>query len=481
MNATGNPTALEHLKLRRRAQRSLILRSSLLSATDLIVGVALAHLFGLIFLPVDSGNWLTESFTSSFDREILFCIVILVLALRELQSADAVSFAARRGFTLALPARCIIVLAVVAAVEFAILRSGPLQLLRLLGCNGSFLVWFCLSRRIIITYCYHSEKNRPAREAANAVRPPNVTGQLAIRLAADAAVISILDEDLTELDGGPAASAEISELRELVRDGAVDAILLAVNRSDLSVAQPVVRQSDGLPLSVAGIVDATDPATAGRSIRAAVSVPGAMAVSGSLQHCDLRLKSIMDIVGAMVLLCLFSPVAIFVSLAIVLDSAGPVIYRQPRNGWGGRLFTIIKFRTMYQTADAVFRQTSRDDPRCTRVGSILRRTSLDELPQLWNVLRGDMSLVGPRPHADKFHIDAAGSRVVAEYALRHRVKPGLTGWAQIHGSRGAISTPEQMRIRIEYDLHYIDHWSIWLDIYILFLTPFAVLKGENAF
>jgi putative colanic acid biosynthesis UDP-glucose lipid carrier transferase len=132
--------------------------------------------------------------------------------------------------------------------------------------------------------------------------------------------------------------------------------------------------------------------------------------------------------------------------------------------------------------DCQHRQTTRNDPRCTRVGSILRRTSLDELPQLWNVMRGDMSLVGPRPHADMLHTaESAACSVVAEYAQRQRVKPGLTGWAQINGARGAATTTEMLRRRVTYDLYYIDNWSIWFDVTIIIRTPWIMLRGNNAY
>jgi lipopolysaccharide/colanic/teichoic acid biosynthesis glycosyltransferase len=144
---------------------------------------------------------------------------------------------------------------------------------------------------------------------------------------------------------------------------------------------------------------------------------------------------------------------------------------------------VYKFRTMRYGPEVLLQcQTIRNDPRFTRVGAFLRRSSLDELPQLWNVVCGDMSLVGPRPHAEVFHMrEPAAYAVVDEYAQRQRVKPGMTGWAQIHGLRGAMHTEEQLRRRIEFDLYYIDHWSIWLDIKILARTPCVVLAAENAY
>jgi lipopolysaccharide/colanic/teichoic acid biosynthesis glycosyltransferase len=171
-----------------------------------------------------------------------------------------------------------------------------------------------------------------------------------------------------------------------------------------------------------------------------------------------------------------------IAAAITLESPGPIIFRQRRSGWGGGSFVLFKFRTMYAVSHGPVRQTRRRDPRCTRVGTFLRRSSLDELPQLINVLLGDMSLVGPRPHVDNLHADAMVSQnVVVEYAQRYRVKPGMTGWAQVNGFRGATTTAEQLRRRVEHDLFYIENWSLLFDIRILLLTPFTVLSGENAF
>ena len=171
-----------------------------------------------------------------------------------------------------------------------------------------------------------------------------------------------------------------------------------------------------------------------------------------------------------------------IAVAIAIDSPGPVIFRQRRNGWAGCSFVIFKFRTMRANDCGLDRQATRRDPRCTRVGNFLRRTSLDELPQLLNVLLGDMSLVGPRPHVDALHTaQIVGQRIVAEYAQRYRVRPGLTGWAQINAYRGTARNAEEFRRRVEHDLFYIENWSLLFDARILLATPFVVMKGVNAF
>lgn len=172
-----------------------------------------------------------------------------------------------------------------------------------------------------------------------------------------------------------------------------------------------------------------------------------------------------------------------IALAVRLDSPGPVLFRQRRTGFNGRDFFVFKFRTMYhEHADhEVQRQVQEGDPRVTRVGAILRRTSLDELPQIFNVLRGDMSFIGPRPHAPGTR---AGGKLFEEvtdrYAARHRVKPGLTGLAQVRGYRGQTDTEEKLLLRVESDLEYIEKWSLWLDVVIVLRTLLAVARMRNA-
>jgi Undecaprenyl-phosphate glucose phosphotransferase len=191
-------------------------------------------------------------------------------------------------------------------------------------------------------------------------------------------------------------------------------------------------------------------------------------------------KRSFDIVFASLALVASLPLLVLVAIAIALDSRGPVLFRQTRHGFNGKPFKIFKFRTMSVIEDGDFvGQATRGDQRVTRVGAWLRKTSIDEIPQLLNVLRGEMSIVGPRPHAaahNKYF-----EKCVENYAFRHHVKSGITGWAQVRGSRGETETVEKIQERVDLDLWYIKHWSPQLDLAILFRTIGVVLSGKNAF
>ena len=202
-------------------------------------------------------------------------------------------------------------------------------------------------------------------------------------------------------------------------------------------------------------------------------------VRSPMSPLEIVAKRLFDIVGAGLILIATSPLLLLAALAIKLDSRGPVFFRQRRYGFNQEPFRIIKFRSMTTLEDsAALVQVSSGDTRVTRLGRLLRRTSIDELPQLINVLKGDMSLVGPRPHA--LAHDQRFERFVTLYARRHNVKPGITGWAQVRGWRGETDTPEKIRGRVEHDLHYIDNWSIWFDIAILVRTVLSRRTFENA-
>ncbi|MGH6769277.1 MAG: undecaprenyl-phosphate glucose phosphotransferase [Xanthobacteraceae bacterium] len=195
---------------------------------------------------------------------------------------------------------------------------------------------------------------------------------------------------------------------------------------------------------------------------------------------DRVLKRGFDIVGASALLLVALPLFAVIALLIKLDSRGPVLFRQRRHGFNHREFRVIKFRTMSTLEDgATIQQASRNDNRVTRVGRFLRSTNLDETPQLINVLAGQMSLVGPRPHA--LAHDNEYEERIRQYALRHKVKPGITGWAQVNGFRGETSSIDKMLRRVDYDLYYIDHWSLLLDIRILIMTLLSPRSYRNAY
>jgi len=197
---------------------------------------------------------------------------------------------------------------------------------------------------------------------------------------------------------------------------------------------------------------------------------------GSTQY----LKRAEDLLVSLTVLLVAALPMLFIALLIRISSSGPAIFRQKRYGLDGRSFEIWKFRTMFAESEShAFTQARRNDTRVTRIGQILRRTSLDELPQIFNVIRGDMSIVGPRPHPiplDNEHLD-----VIDRFALRYRVKPGITGWAQVNGFRGETDTPEKMESRVRYDIDYIKNWSVMFDLKILFMTMFVTVSGANAY
>ncbi len=222
--------------------------------------------------------------------------------------------------------------------------------------------------------------------------------------------------------------------------------------------------------------------------------PRSYSYEGSLPFLDVFEKPIadwdaiskraFDIFFSLVAIIMLAPVMLGTMIAIRWESKGPVLFRQRRYGFNNEVIEVLKFRSMYHEMsdpDAK-RAVTKGDPRVTRVGRIIRKTSIDELPQLFNVLRGDLSLVGPRPHAVNAHTEnKLWDEVVDGYFARHKVKPGVTGWAQVNGWRGEVDNPEKIRQRVNHDLYYIENWSLMLDFYILVITPFKLLNTDNAY
>ena len=299
----------------------------------------------------------------------------------------------------------------------------------------------------------------------------------------DVVIVGVFDDFgglPTELEGCPVRGTT-HDLIEVARHERIDEVILAmVDRSEDEIEQ-VVAKLRPLPLNTK---------LCAHSLRLNLPVHGFTSFAGvPLLHVFERplsgwggvWKTVEDRVLGAAILILMLPLMCVCAFMIKLDSPGPALFRQKRYGFNNNEITVFKFRTMAHepAPDPSVPQARRNDPRITRVGAFLRRTSLDELPQLFNVLRGEMSLVGPRPHAVAHNEHYA--KIIDGYLGRHRVKPGITGWAQVNGLRGETETPEKMRMRVQYDLFYIDNWSLLFDLKILVMTSLLGFVHRNAY
>lgn len=276
----------------------------------------------------------------------------------------------------------------------------------------------------------------------------------------------------------------VSDLVAYARHTRLDLIVFTIPISAEARILQMLAKLWVLPIDIRLSAHATKLRLRPRSYSYLGSVPVLDVFDKPIADWDVVVKAAFDrCVGALLLLAL-APVMLGVAAAVRLTSRGPILFRQKRHGFNNEIIEVLKFRSMYvdQCDPTAVRQVTRGDPRVTPVGRFIRKTSLDELPQLFNVLKGDLSLVGPRPHA--IGARAANTfydQVVDGYFARHKVKPGITGWAQINGWRGETDTNEKIQRRVEHDLYYIENWSVLFDLQILLTTPFALLKTENAY
>ncbi|WCL53182.1 undecaprenyl-phosphate glucose phosphotransferase [Gimibacter soli] len=300
-------------------------------------------------------------------------------------------------------------------------------------------------------------------------------------------VIAFCDDRVSrvpdELDQIPVLPG-LDSLVELIRRNAIDQVLVALPWSATERLREVIDRITETPIKVRLAPDMALFDFSNRTFSSLGGLPVLDLYDRPISGTSWIQKWLEDKILASLIILLVSPVLIACAIAIKLDSQGPVFFRQNREGFNNQTFRIWKFRTMRPEScegDNI-RQATKNDDRITKVGAFLRRTSLDELPQLFNVITGDMSLVGPRPHAKSTR--AAGVRfddAVKRYAARHRVKPGITGWAQVHGWRGETDTIEKLEARLRHDLYYIDNWSLGLDLYILIRTGLVVLGQKEAY
>ena len=275
------------------------------------------------------------------------------------------------------------------------------------------------------------------------------------------------------------ADEVIDNVISICRTSEVEEVLLFVNPERMSNLRRVARRLRVLPLPVTLVPFGTLAQLFHRSRADIGDTVGIELQRAALSPSEQTLKRAVDVVLSFVALIASSPVLLVGALAIRLDSPGPALFRQTRHGFNGRPFRIYKFRTMsvMENGDVV-PQAQKSDKRVTRVGRWLRRYSIDELPQLLNVFLGDMSLVGPRPHASAH--DRHFTSVIEKYAFRHHMKSGITGWAQVHGARGETDTLEKMQRRVELDIWYINNWGIWLDFSVMVRTLLVVFTSDNA-
>jgi Undecaprenyl-phosphate glucose phosphotransferase len=277
----------------------------------------------------------------------------------------------------------------------------------------------------------------------------------------------------------------VDDLVEFARRTRVDLVIFSLPISAESRILQMLKKLWVLPVDIRLSAHTNKLQFRPRSYSYIGSVPVLDVFDRPIADWDVVMKWLFDkIVGGLALLAAL-PVMAVVALAIKFDSRGPVLFKQKRYGFNNELIEVFKFRSMYvEATDATAAKlVTKGDPRVTKVGRFIRKTSLDELPQLFNVvLKGNLSLVGPRPHAVHAKaVDRLYDEAVDGYFARHRVKPGITGWAQINGWRGETDNDEKIQRRVEHDLYYIENWSVLFDLYILAMTPFSLLKTENAY
>ena len=277
---------------------------------------------------------------------------------------------------------------------------------------------------------------------------------------------------------------KITELADYARGNRVDLIIVAIPLSAEARLLYILKRLWELPVDIRISGQASSLKLSPRAYTYIGLLPLLAVFDRPLDGWGLFLKNAMERALACVAIVMLAPVMLAVAAAIRLESQGPVIFRQKRYGFNNELVEVFKFRSMFSNlTDAnASKLVTKGDPRVTRVGRFIRRTSLDELPQLFNVLTGQLSLVGPRPHATQAKAaDTLYEQVVDGYFARHKVRPGITGWAQVNGWRGETDTREKLEQRVKHDLEYIDRWSLMFDIMIILKTPLALLKNENAY
>jgi Undecaprenyl-phosphate glucose phosphotransferase len=357
-----------------------------------------------------------------------------------------------------------------------------------LGGLGSLMLYRIAVSFIVRRWNANGQLDRRAVLVGGGTPAANLIAALDNSSDSDVSIAGIFDDRTDDrspdLVAGYRKLGTISELLEFARRTRVDLLIVTLPLTAESRLLELLKRLWVLPVDIRLSAYTQKLRYRPRAYSYIGNVPFLDVSDKPISDWNAIVKSIEDKVIAALALLFLSPVMLLVAIAIKLDSRGPVLFKQRRFGFNNELIEVYKFRSMFadKTDQTASKLVTKNDPRVTRVGRIIRKTSLDELPQLFNVLKGELSLVGPRPHATHAKAqDRLYTEVVDGYFARHKVKPGITGWAQVNGWRGETDTTEKIQRRVEHDLYYIENWSLFLDLYILLKTPFALFKTESAY
>ena len=443
-------------------------------------------IYGIYVVPVDGFEW----------HYVGAIFGIATLAMLAFQAADVYQIQAFRGyekqyFRLA-SAWSVVFLLVIGATffakaggDFSRVWLGTFYAVGLIVLIGFRRVLFVLVRR----WTREGRLDRRTVVVGADERGNALIQALGGQKDSDIRVVGVFDdrgdERSSPLVAGRQRLGTVDDLVEFARRTRVDLVLFALPISAESRILQMLKKLWVLPVDIRLSAHSNKLRFRPRAYSYISGVPVIDVVDKPITDWDVVMKWLFDRIVGGLLLVAVSPIMLLTAVAIKLDSRGPVLFKQKRYGFNNELIEVYKFRSMYvdQCDATASKLVQKGDPRVTRVGAFIRKTSIDELPQLFNVVfKGNLSLVGPRPHA--IHAKAADrlyDEAVDGYFARHRVKPGITGWAQINGWRGETDTDEKIQRRVEHDLYYIENWSVPFDLYILARTPLALAKTENAY
>jgi len=457
-----------------------------LAGTVRLIEFALVGLVGLIVyfsyvVPADGFAW----------RHIAAILGIELLALLAFQVADIYQVQAFRGHEkqyMRLASAWSVVFLIAIGVSF-FAKSGDQFSRAWLGTFYVLGLFALIAFRRVLFLLVRRWTREGRLDRRTVVVGADANGESLIRSLAAAARRAAFDDRGDERSaascGGVPKLGSVNDLVAFARSTRVDLVIFSLPISAESRLLQMLKKLWVLPVDIRLSAHSNKLHFRPRSYSYIGAVPVLDIFDKPIADWDVVMKWLFDkIVGSLALICA-APVMIMVAIAVKLDSKGPVFFKQKRYGFNNESIDIYKFRSMYadQADLTASKLVTKGDPRVTRVGRFIRKTSFDELPQLFNVVfTGSLSLVGPRPHA--VHAKAENrlyDEAVDGYFARHRVKPGITGWAQIHGWRGETDSQEKIQRRVEHDLYYIENWSILLDLYIVAQTPFALIRSENAY